>query len=216
MVSVEYAEQFSVGCGNQKLWDVPGAHAFSDFVQVVAGSDGRWSGSHYLADQTRVFGVDGVEVFESASHDSVIVDHHTAGDFGVESSADRADRLLETAGWNVRVGGSKDPGLARAGTLSRPSSRDPIDLAGGVVIHVLETELKKPPRGSGAHVSKGVPAVDDNRPGDVELSGGVGVQLFEGDVQRSGKMLLRVLLGGEDLYELRAAVEELAKAVTVD
>ena len=157
-----------------------------------------------------------MEVFESAGHDSVIVDHHTAGEFGVESSADCADHLFETARWNVRVGGSKDPGLARAGTLSRPSSRDPIDLAAGVVIHVLETELKKPRRGSGAHVSKCVPAVDGNRPGDVELSGGVGVQLFEGDVQRSGKMFLRVLVGGEDLYELRVAVEELAEAVTVD
>jgi hypothetical protein len=29
-------------------------------------------------------------------------------------------------------------------------------------------------------------------------------------------MLLRVLVGGEDLYQLRAAVEELAKTVTVD
>ena len=30
-----------------------------------------------LADLTAVFGVDGIEVFESAGHDSVIVDHHT-------------------------------------------------------------------------------------------------------------------------------------------
>ena len=198
------------------MWDVPGAHALSNFLQVVARSDGRWSGSHYLADQTRVFRVDGVEVFESASHDSVIVDHHTAGDFRVESSGDCADHLFETAGRHARVGGGKDPSLAWARTLSWPSGRDPIDLARGVVINPLETELKKPPRGSGAHVSEGVPAVDGNGPGGFELSGGVGVQLFEGDVHRSGKMFLRVLVGGEDLYELRVAVEELAEAVTVD
>ena len=50
-----------------------GAHAFSDLAEVVAGSDGCWPGPHYLADQAGVFRVDGVEVFDAAGHDSVIV-----------------------------------------------------------------------------------------------------------------------------------------------
>ena len=196
---MEDAEKFSVGCGDQKFWDVTGPHPFPHLAQVVAWSDRRWSGSHYLAGGAGVFEVDGVEVFDTTGDDSVIVDHDAGCGFGAEPSAHSADGFIEYARCNVRVNRGHDTRLGRARTLGRPSSRDPVDLASGVLIHLVEAKFFEPPRGSGACVSEGVPAIDSNWSGAVEPSGGVGVQFLEGEVHRSRKVFLRVFFGRKNL-----------------
>jgi hypothetical protein len=80
-----------------------------------------------------------------------------------------------------------------------------------VVVFGLE-----PPRGSGAHVSKSIPAVDDNRLGGVEPWTGGGVESVEGDVRRSGEVLLCIPFAGKDFENLRTIVEELSKSVTIN
>ena len=142
--------------------DVLGTHAFSDFPEIVAGSDGGWSGSHYLTGRARVLGVEAVEVFKSAGDYSEVVDYDTRSDLWAQSTTDVADPVPEIASRNVRVDSTEDSRLGWAGTVGGPSCCDPVDLAGGVVIDPLEAELFEPTRGSGAHVSKGVPAVDGN------------------------------------------------------
>ena len=45
----------------------------------------------------------------------------------------------------------------------RQTAGKPINLAGDIVEHLGEAEALEPPRGSGAQVSDGVVAIDDNR-----------------------------------------------------
>jgi hypothetical protein len=71
---------------------------------------------------------------------------------------------------------------------------------------VSEAELFEPPRGSGAHVSKTIPAVDDDWSGWVEHSDSAAIELFEGHVNRPRKMFLGVLFRREDLHELGSPV----------
>jgi hypothetical protein len=155
-------------------------------------------------------------MFETAGYDAAIVDHDTPGGFGPEATAGGAHVFVETTGWDVPVDGSQDSGLGWAGPLCRPSRGDPVDLASRVVIRLLEAQLFESPRGSGAHVSKGIPAIDRYRLRGFEECSGLGAKLFEGNVNGSGKMFLGVFVSGENLYELSPAIEELAKLITVD
>jgi hypothetical protein len=81
---------------------------------------------------------------------------------------------------------------------------------------VIEAELFEPPRGSGAHVSKTIPAVDDDWSGWVERSYGAAIELFEGHVHRTRKVFLSVLLRREDLHKLGGTVQEPVQVVTVN
>jgi hypothetical protein len=151
-------------------------------------------------------------MFETAGHDAAIVDRDTPGGFGPEPTAGRANLFVETTSWDVPVDGSQDPGLGRAGPFCRPSRGDPVDLASCGVVHLLEGQLFEPPRGPGAHVSKAIPAIDSYWLRRVEESGGLGAELFEGNVDGFGKMFLGVFVSGENLYELSPALRGVVEA----
>jgi hypothetical protein len=216
LVAWDQAEQFPLGCSDQQLRDLSFAHPLSDRAEVLARSDGGGTTSHDLAGRAWVLRVDTVKMFESAGNDAAIIDHDAKRGPVAETTAHRPNLFGEVTGWDVRVHSTEDAGLGWAGPLGGPSGCDPVDLAGGVVVDATEAELFEPPRGPGAHVSKGIPAVDDDWSGWVEDSDGAAIELFEGHVDRSRKMFLGVLFRGEDLHELGCAVEEPAQLVTVD
>ncbi len=96
----------------------------------------------------------------------------------------------------------------RVGSLRRQAGGEPVGLAPDVVVDVRHAEALEPPRGPGAHVSERVPAVDDHRPPPVEPARLLRPQRLQRQVDRSGKVLLVVLVGGQDLGQLGADGEE--------
>ncbi len=88
----------------------------------------------------------------------------------------------------------------------------PVDLARDVVVDLGEAERFEPARGSWAHVSKSVPAVDDHRPVPVEAGRRGGVEGLEWDVERVGQVQLDVLLCRQDLDELGAVIQRRPRA----
>ena len=78
------------------------------------------------------------------------------------------------AGGHVAPDGVEDPAAGLPCPDGGQTGSDPVDLAEGVVVDGREPELREPARGSRAHVSKAVPAVDDHRPGPVEYGCGLG------------------------------------------
>jgi hypothetical protein len=85
---------------------------------------------------------------------------------------------------------------------------EPVGLAGGVVVDVLEAERFEPTRGSWAQVSDIVVAVDDDRTPSVERARAVSVELFEGDVDRTRKMDIGIFGRWQHLHELGSLFDQ--------
>ena len=74
------------------------------------------------------------------------------------------------------------------------SGRQPVQLAGDVLVDLLEPEALEPPRGPRAHVSEAVPAIDDDRAGAIQAGGRRLGELAERDIACARQVLLAVLV----------------------
>src|SRR5439155_19187105 len=124
---------------------------------------------------------------------------------------DVADALAEAAGGDVVTGDVDGAGLGGLAAFAREAAREPVGLTGDVVVDVWESHGGEPARGSWAHVSQRVEAVNDHRAAPVELGGRLGPELLERNVERAWQVLVCVFVGRKDLDELSAPVEELAQ-----
>ena len=86
--------------------------------------------------------------------------------------------------------------------LRAEARRTPVGLACDVVVYAGEADAFEPPRGSWAQVSLGVVAVDDHRPLAVERGRRAPIQCLERDVDRTRKVLIRIVVRPENLDEL--------------
>src|SRR5262249_37215774 len=93
--------------------------------------------------------------------------------------------------------------------------REPVALAGGVAEDLGEAEALEPPRGSGAHVSLAVMTVGHNWARRRQPGGGLAVQLPERDVDGARQVLLRVLLPGPHVDQLRPFLDQAADIPTL-
>jgi hypothetical protein len=93
---------------------------------------------------------------------------------------------------------------------------EPVGFSGDVVVDVLEAERVEPARGSWAHVSEVVVAVDDDRPVGVERGGRAPVELLERDVDRPGEMRLFVFVRWQHFDELSVVVDEALEVCKLD
>jgi hypothetical protein len=122
----------------------------------------------------------------------------------VDPLPDGSDGLVEAAGNDVvscNLAGNRNAGLL---SLARQAAGEPVLLAGDVVVYVPEAKRLEPARGSRTEVSYRVPAVDDHGPVAVQARDGLGVELLERHADRSSKMLLAVLVLGQDLEQVSA------------
>src|SRR4051812_4021153 len=130
---------------------------------------------------------------------------------GLQALTDLADTILQTARHDVAASEVDGARLCRLRTFAGQAAGEPVGLAGDVVVDVLEAERVEPARGSWAHVSETVVAVDDDRLGLVEVCGGGRVELPERDVDRPGRVLVGVLVLDQHLDQLRPCIEQLAQ-----
>src|SRR5215211_8369266 len=114
----------------------------------------------------------------------------------------RANLLCRSAGRHVSPGCLPDSGHGSQPAFPGEPTREPVRLAGHVVVDPLEAQTFEPPRGPRTHVSLVVVAVDDNRPISLKPSGRLLVQLLERAADGSGKVLVLVLLAQQHIYEL--------------
>src|SRR5256886_11959323 len=110
--------------------------------------------------------------------------------FRSHSRTDRTDALGQTAGGPLGIGDVADPDLVDRLALPRLVFLVPGLFARDVVDHAFESERLEPRRGPRRHVSTEVVAVDENRPGSVQLAGRPFVQLFQWDVDRPGHVVV--------------------------
>src|SRR5262249_27387847 len=117
----------------------------------------------------------------------------------------------------VRSGESADTGAAVGLSLEGKPEGAPVRLAGDVVVYASEVHRFEPPRGSWAHVSLVVVAVDDDRPLPVERRGRGAGERLQRHVDRARKVLVLELVRREHLEELGTLVaHEPLELVTID
>src|SRR5207248_4703008 len=106
------------------------------------------------------------------------------------------DRFVEAAGRRSRSGDAGDTRAAVGVPFKWKTVGAPVGLAGGVVVDAGKAEAVEPRRGSWAHVSLIVVAVDDHRPRRIELPRSVGVEQLQRNIDRAREVLVRVLVRG--------------------
>jgi hypothetical protein len=116
---------------------------------------------------------------------------------GLNACADVAGGLAQRARHDIGTSEPTSGRSARLGTFDVEAVGKPVGLARDVVIDLLKSERFEPARGSWAHVSERVPAVDDHRAPGIELLGRVAVELLEREMDGAGQVHLLVLLARE-------------------
>src|SRR5262249_58619446 len=102
--------------------------------------------------------------------DPLIIDDKAGVSAGrADALADSRQRLVERAGRDVGLQVCADTCAALTSSFEREAEGAPVGLAGDVVVDAGEADAFEPPRGSWAHVSLRVVAVDDHRPFAVGL-----------------------------------------------
>ncbi len=174
------------------LADAAALHAAEEVIQALVRPHCRWPGFH---DFLRCDNPSVPARPHAPEHDVLGIDDRTGlspssatGGFGPACRRGQV-RDFQRSAW------------AGIGSHGRQPGSEPVDLPGGVVVHV-EVQALEPPRGPWTHVSQAVPAVDDHRAYAVENVGDAVVQLLERQMDRLGEVLLVVLGARKNLDQL--------------
>jgi hypothetical protein len=149
------------------------------------------------------------------AEDDAVVVHDDAHVPGAEPTLETVGRLVGSGRRRVGVDTVADRVAARCTPHARQARREPIHLAGGVVVDLPEAEALEPARGSGAQVSQGVGAVDDHRAVASEPIG-LGREIGERDVDRARDVLPFVGTRLEDVDELSAVPDKRSNTVSIE
>jgi hypothetical protein len=160
------AEELSFRGGDERGSEVPVAEALRELVGGGVGSDRRRPAVHASLDGRIGRGVECAGAEASEEHTGPAENQGKAVGRRSGLSGDVADLVGQAALHNVISGelaGRDELGVS----LDREVVGEPVGLAGDVVVDVCEAERFEPARGSWAHVSEVVVAVDDDRPPSV-------------------------------------------------
>jgi hypothetical protein len=141
---------------------------------------------------------------EPAKDDTPLVDDEAGVPAAlVQTSAHFAKRVVQAAGRNVGADVRACTCIASLRAFERQPGACPVGLSRDVVVDPLEAGALEPRRGPRAQVSLVVVAVGDHRPGAVERSRRLAVELLERDVERARQVLVLVLGDRQHLDQLR-------------
>jgi hypothetical protein len=125
---------------------------------------------------------------KQAEHDPLDVhDHAGVPSSGADAFADPLDPFLEPARRHVGARYVSRPRTLGIRALRGQAGGQPVELAVHVVADLGEAERFEPPRGSWAHVSGRVPAVDNDRPARIEPPAGLGLDRGKGTWMAPGR-----------------------------
>ena len=210
------ADEFAFEGGDKGAREARVAKALGDGGERGVGADRAWPGAHCLLDCLSIT-IGECAAAEAAEDDPLLVDDDACVPArGADALADRVEWFVKLAGWDVLAGVLTGSRGYRVAAFDRESGCEPGCFASGKVVDIDEVEAFEPRRGSWAHVSQVVPAVDDHRSYGVKQGDPSAVELFERDVERARKVRLGVLRGGQHLHELRAGCEQPLCLVPVD
>src|SRR3984893_12770134 len=154
---------------------------------------------------------------EKSQDDALVVHDHTRiPPYRRRAFTDRVHRLLQSARLDIpasHVSSSCTRGVRPCGWNP---CRQPVALSVYVVIHLVDPVTLEPPRGSWAQVSGRVPAVDEYRPGRIELFLRFGFEASERETDGSPKMVILELFPGQHLHHLRPFPHESPDVITID
>src|SRR5262249_45741636 len=209
-------ENCAVGAAYDDPGEVLFAHPFANGVDAGARPDRVRPRRHRALDGRVVRAVQGAPP-EQAEYDLVFVGSDAnVPPFGEPASHFR-NGLVDATCRRLSACDACDARAAVCLSLERETIGSPVGFAGGVVVDAGEADAFEPPRGSWAHVSLVVVAIDDHRPFAIELARGVAVDRLERDVDRAGQVFVVVFIGREHLHELRVLVlEQALEFVAVD
>jgi len=155
-------------------------HAAEQLVEGFIGAHGCGTGLHHsfggeIGRSRKLFRT------QPAENDFVFVDDHAP--VGIRAGGHVADQVIGSAGHGA------DQRIECSGRCWFAAHRalpggEPVGLAEGVVVR-LESESFEPPRGPRRYVSKPIPAVHDDRAGQIEDAGRVGAQRLDREMDRA-------------------------------
>src|SRR5918992_2189923 len=178
----EQPDQPAIRCRDGQIRQLLALHPVHHRFEPCAGPDRARPKRHRLLGGD-VFSAADRSPSDPAENDPPLVDDEAGVPAArIELFADCLEAIARAAGRNIRPDMGSRARLAPVLALERQSGAPPVGLAGDVVVHVLEPDALEPRRGSWAHVSLVVVAVDDDRALAVELSRAPAVELFERDV----------------------------------
>src|SRR5262249_37476379 len=210
------AHQPAVRRSDRTIWQVVGRHELGYLIDRHIGAKSAGTRPHDPVHSLLVV-LSELRGPEETQHDALVVHDPTGVPSGrPRPCTTRGQRLLESAGGDIsasHVSRSRTRGVRPFG---RKPCRQPVELSGYVVVHVLEPEALEPPRGSWAQISGRVPTVDEYGPARIELCLGFGFEASERETDRSRKMVSLELFPGQHLHHLRAFPHETADVVAID
>lgn len=172
MVTVEKAEKPSLRIGNENPVYAGLHHSPDQRLELLVGTDRRRTRAHNILD-----GPSGVKTLlpfpfaiEHAEDDARFVNRDAeAVTLFLKFIQYFLQRPSKVATGDVFVHDVSRVGDVRRPTLAGEPGGRPVRLPRYVVIDVFKTKMVEPQRGSGAHVSEVIVAVDDDRFGPVEF-----------------------------------------------
>src|SRR5258708_35350926 len=102
------------------------------------------------------------------------------------------------------------------GAFSGQSSGKPVRLTRLVLVNLAEAKTLEPRRGSGGHVSSRIPAVNDDWAPAIQRAHAFFIDVAQRDADRAGQVVFGVLLGRQDLDQLRALPYKLTDLTAID
>jgi hypothetical protein len=164
VLPVQQPNKHAVGARDDDRIDVSAFHARDQSGEIFPGSHRAHPEVHGVL-HPRMGGRIALVDRSDTHHDPLLVDHDAArvGD----AADDVAYEFVDATGRHVAIGGFT---REARGPFVGEVERQLVNLPTGVVVHVVEAETFEAPRGSRAHVSLEVVAIDDHRPVPVETS----------------------------------------------
>src|SRR6266851_4026470 len=171
---------------------------------------------HHLLDGRARIDAERLSV-NQAEHNPLVVhdDAHVPGALA-HAVVHGVNSLVDPARRNVPPGDIGDARGVSLLALPRQPRGEPVRLARLIAIYLPEPECLEPRRGSRAHISLVVVAVDNHGPLGVELPRRLATEGLQWDVDCGWDVFGRVLFGGKHLDQLRPRSQTLLDPVSID
>jgi hypothetical protein len=191
-------------------------HEVGQLLDRDVGTERAGSRPHDLLDRLVLAPLELLGPQQAKDDPLVVHDHARVPSGRPHPLADLADRFVEPTGRHVPAGHITSSWPVGVPALGRQAGGQPVELTGHVVVDLGEPTALERTRGSWAEVSGRVPAVHDDGPAWVERPSGLGLELAEGQVDRTREVVFLEPFRGQDVDHLGALLHEILNLLPAD